>query len=166
MCSSYRSNQNPQTVKLSLGSSVGRNKQLPCQADMQPIKRRCVQTAHISLHTFNFQRAQTQNARHNPTSGASAVAYPVNPSTASAVSLHSVAASLRRLRFGEPLSRPHTQNPQEKKAGWLIFFSVSFFAHNILGLQVQRPLNLRRRGDGFAPAADATRESGDKFKPR
>ena len=36
---------------------------LPCWADMQTVKRRCVQTAHISLQISSFQRAQTQNKR-------------------------------------------------------------------------------------------------------
>ncbi|MGL6210146.1 MAG: hypothetical protein ACRC14_10000, partial [Paracoccaceae bacterium] len=48
----------------------------PYKADMQTVKRRCAQTAHISLQLQTFQRARTQNAQHTRTSGVSAVMPP------------------------------------------------------------------------------------------
>ncbi len=90
---------------------------------MLRVRRRCVQTAHISLHSFNFQRAQTQNRQHTPTSGVSPIAHPIIP--CDPFQNHSpfpTSTSLRRVVFGEALSTETHQNPQEGKDKIPTFF--------------------------------------------
>ena len=43
---------------------------------MLRLRRRCAQTARISLHTTNCQRARTQNTQHTRTSGVTAILPP------------------------------------------------------------------------------------------
>ena len=97
---------------------------------MLAFRRRCAQTAHISLHSSYFQRAQTQNQPDRQSLGASR-------NLASRFFRTSVRrlrfvlrcyrlASVtvwRRLRFGEAVFRPQCKNPQEEKTPAVTFFS-------------------------------------------
>jgi hypothetical protein len=108
-----------------IGSAVAR---IPCWSDMPRFRRRCAQTAHISLHSFNFQRAKTQNKQHTRTSGVSAVVHPVilsgafQPGPASVPPHRCVASSSVRRYLGKA-----SGSRKKKKAGRHIFFAFPDF---------------------------------------
>ena len=89
---------------------------------MQTVRRRCAQTAHISLHSHQCQRAWTQNKQHTRTSGVSAVAHPDFVTSVSSRFPSAPSASLRLVVFGEAVFRESFWGPQEKKAWSLSFF--------------------------------------------
>ena len=98
---------------------------LPCWADMLRVRRRCAQTAHISLQISCFQRAKTQNNRTANSLARPAALYPEYfclsfrfgaPSSASAL--------LRRVVFGEAVFTDGRVTPQEEKT-----HQASFFCH-------------------------------------
>ena len=82
---------------------------------MQTVKRRCAQTAHISLHSFNFQRARTQNKQHTRTSGVLPSCIQNFVTSVSTRAPFRPSASLRLFVFGEALSREGCRCPQEEK---------------------------------------------------
>ena len=82
---------------------------------MQTVKRRCAQTAHISLHSFNFQRARTQNKQHTRTSGVLPSCIQNFVTSVSTRAPFRPSASLRLFVFGEALSRVSRRDPQEEK---------------------------------------------------
>jgi len=94
--------------------------QLPYQVDMQTSRRRCAQTAHISLQHFNFQRAQTQNKQHTRTSGVSAVVHPEFPRSVAATPVPSSPLP-RPVRLGEAVFRPGARKLQAKKTCSMTF---------------------------------------------
>ncbi len=125
MCSSYRSNQNPQTVKLSPRSSVHHlaTASLPGRyANSFDADAPKPPTYPFINHTF--QRARTQNKQHTRTSGVSAVVYPVILSTPFSRS-RSVPFRLRfRVCFVSVrrcLGRTR-KNPQEEKSRFVTIF--------------------------------------------
>ena len=111
MCSSCRNNQNPQTVKLSTRSSG-----CPYWPDMQTVKRRCAQTAHISLHKYTTSKsADTKHAAHPNFGRICRLASRISAQRFIATSATAEPAFPRLVCFGEPLFRPRCPNPQEEK---------------------------------------------------
>ena len=88
---------------------------------MQTVKRRCAQTAHISLHSFNFQRARTQNKQHTRTSGVLPSCIQISLRAFHLASRSIPSASLRLFVFGEALSRVSRRKPQEEKCSLMSF---------------------------------------------
>jgi len=82
---------------------------------MQTVKRRCAQTAHISLHSSHFQRARTQNKQHTRTSGVLPSCIQNFVTGVSTRTPFRPSASLRLFVFGEALSRQTNRHPQEEK---------------------------------------------------
>ena len=119
---------------------------------MQTVKRRCAQTAHISLHSFNFQRAKTQNKQIRQSLGASCNLVSRYSSdflqtfaASTATSLPSVSprfrfASFSVFRFGEAVFTETRHKPQEEKSRPSYFFRNSLFRYKIWGLMHAEPL--------------------------
>lgn len=107
MLKSPKENKNRKTVKLTLTSS-------PKLVRRYTDVRSSDQTARISLHHPNFQRAlRTQNEVAASFLASSSAVHPDCFGVSATVALS--IASPRRLRFGEAISRPRRQNPQEEK---------------------------------------------------
>ena len=119
---------------------------------MLAFRRRCAQTARISLHSSNFQRAKTQNNRTANSLAHPATLHPdilqtsLKPSAALATpSLPSVSPSLPSasfsvFRFGEAVFTETRHQPQEEKSRPSHFFRISLFPHKIWGLDPRQPL--------------------------
>ena len=141
MCSSYRSNQNPQTVKLSTPSSVHqlaptslRARYVSVLTPMRPNR------PHIPS-TIQFSKSKDTTHQTAPTSGPSATVYPVIPSAASAAYLrfpdphrsvsvapHVVSSSVSRY-LG-----PQQKTRKRKKQRLSYYFRKSGFIHNFRSL--------------------------------
>jgi hypothetical protein len=138
MCSCFQRNKNPQTVKLSIPSSISHlaTKSLGTRyANIQSSIND--QTAHISLQILAIsksadtkQTSRQQNQR--------------NPRLASrlfqivACRFHPRRRSC--FRFGEAVFRRGRKKPQGEKDRKMTFFSNVQIFHNILGLAVAEPL--------------------------
>lgn len=99
-------------------------------------RRRCAQTARISLLFHQFQRARTQNKQHTRTSGVSAVSSPefrhrrLNPLPASQPPHRCAASSsVRQLLGNQQITR------KTKNATTSLFLCNTLPPHNILRLQ-------------------------------
>ena len=127
---SYRSNvahKSSEAVTLIIGS--GSCDPLPREPICCVLDADCAQTARISLRFHQCQRARTQKPQNRHTRGASCnltsrdfvspqprgfSSLPFPPSDPRFLPLSLPFASFRRpFRFGEAVSRPHSQNPQE-----------------------------------------------------
>ena len=72
MCSCFTKKQEPTNREAFPGHRSATSQSLPCWADMLRVRRRCAQTAHISLHQSHLQRAtQTTNNKNRQSLGAS-----------------------------------------------------------------------------------------------
>ena len=165
MCSSYRSNQNPQTVKLSTPSSVHPALRLTSLGaryvsvltPMRPNR------PHIPS-TIQFSKSKDTKRQTAPTSGPSATAYPdiprqppLSPSASPTAALR-LSRTTRCLVFGEPLSRPTHNNPQEEKTRIVALFSYFPIYPQFpwLGaIIVQRVMTLRKIVTPLSKVADS-----------
>jgi hypothetical protein len=95
---------------------------------MLRVRRRCAQTAHISLQIHQFQRAQTQNTQQTRTSGLSAVVYPIIP----CCRLRPPPVPFRRFRVVSSSVRrylgPLNKTRKRKKPYIRIFFTITRYA--------------------------------------
>ena len=128
---------------------------------MQTVKRRCAQTAHISLHSFNFQRARTQNKQHTRTSGVLPSCIQNFVTSVSTRAPFRPSASLRLFVFGEALSREGCRCPQEGKTPVVVFFLHFLIYSQNLGVggifTIKHP---RLAQDSFCAAARVRRFVG------
>jgi hypothetical protein len=166
MCLSCRNNKNPQTVKLSIPSSVtpSHDKEPKDPICKHPIVEND-QTAHISLQIFNFQRAQTQNNHHASISSVTLALHPEEFQTFA----FAPGPYLRKLAcFGEAVFRQGCKKPQEEKVIKLTLFSNPRIIHNILGLTAGKTLfcHLPLRHLGACPVPTAPYPGGQQQHDR
>ena len=119
MCSSYRSNQNPQTVKLSTRSSVGYLAATPLLARYVSVLTPMRPNRPHIPSTIQFSKSADTKQPDNPNFGLicrRVSNYSVGNFRRLPPSQRRTASSApRRLVFGEPVSRATTQNPQEER---------------------------------------------------
>ena len=90
---------------------------------MLRVRRRCVQTAHISLHSFKFSKSTDTKQTATPELRAYLPSHIQNFLTGISTRLPSTAsASLRLLVFGEAVFRETPICPQEEKTHTPSFF--------------------------------------------
>jgi len=102
---------------------------------MLRLRRRCAQTARISLHSFSFQRAKTQNKRTANPLALHAALHPDISQTSfrtrsapASLTLPSASPPLRFasfsvFRFGEAVFTDRHSDPQEEKTPTVVLFS-------------------------------------------
>ena len=112
---------------------------------MLDVRRRCAQTARISLHSFSFQRARTQNTQHTRTSGVTAILPP---------GFRGFRHRFRSIpppfpppfRFGEGAFTHPPRDPQAENDGTMTIFSATdvspFFSKGCLAGRVVAPYSL------------------------
>ena len=130
MCSSYRSNKNPQTVKLSTTSSIPNLTVRSLVARYACVKRRCAQTARISLHPIQLQRARRQKQIRRQFPSVPRTAPPpefpaAHKTLPRPVNHHRNPANTlkRRLRLGEAVFKEDDRSPQDQKSPTITFSS-------------------------------------------
>ena len=163
MCFSYRSNKNPQTVKLSPGSSENQPRgQLPYRADMLRSRRRCAQTARISLHQFNCQRAiKRQNFTGRRFPGVSPLVLSSDFPARRIGFRVRFDPSPSLVRFGEAVFTEAGPEPQEEKRRLSHFFRKPRKMHKIRWL-AEALLPIQPKGRNFVAGSAA--KSG-RFRP-
>ena len=103
---------------------------------MQTVKRRCAQTARISLHSIKMSKSvsseQNRTSRQFPsvTSSASSSDFP-NLRVCSCICFR---PSPSLFRFGEPVSTEPRKRPQEVNEGMSPFFCCTCFSTQNLGV--------------------------------
>ena len=154
LCSSHRSNKSRKTVKLTPGSSGS-----PYQADMQTVKRRCAQTAHISLLIITVSKSE----RTKQTEARSFLAFPEPPCLQKFSPLSRPppvrSAVQRTVRFGEAVFRAGLRNPQEEKTPVVTFSSLFRNYPQYLGVGANFTPKHPRLAQEFFPAQ--TRDRGE-----